>query len=392
MSKEKSIFIPYGKQNITKKDIDSVVKVLKSPLITQGPVVSLFEKKISKRLNVKHVVAANSATSALHIACLAIGLQKGDRLWTSPNTFVASANCGLYCDALVDFVDINPKTGLLDTNSLKAKLEWAKNCGKLPKVVVPVHLTGSSCDMKVIGDLAKIYKFNVIEDASHAIGGKFNNKEVGSCEYSDICVFSLHPVKIITTGEGGLATTNNKILSQKMYDLRSHGITKDFKRFKFEPKGPWSYEQQSLGYNYRMTDFQAALGISQLKRLDSIISERNKQYKIYQNLLKDLPVYLLEIEDSVLSSVHLAVIRLKGNDEKLHKNLFNFLRSNGVWVQIHYTPVHLQPYYRDLGFKEGDFPEAESYAKSAISLPLYPGLKIKQIKYVVKKIKEALNV
>ncbi len=392
MKKQKEIFIPYGRQNITQKDIDCVVKVLKSPMITQGPVVSIFENKIAKKVEVKNVVAVNSATSALHIACLALGLGKNDWLWTSSITFVASANCGLYCKANIDFVDINPLTGLISIEALKIKLKKAETQGKLPKVLIPVHLAGASCDMKSIGELAKQYKFSVIEDASHAIGGKYNNKPVGSCEYSDICVFSLHPVKIITTGEGGLATTNKKNLAQKMYDLRSHGITKEVSRFKRKSEGPWAYEQQSLGFNYRMTDFQAALGISQLKRLEKIISERNKQYKIYEKLLTDHPVHLLKIMKGVQSSVHLAIIRLEDNKAKSHKEVFQFLRKSGIGVQLHYSPVHLQPYFRDLGFNDGDLPVSEAYAKSSMSVPLFPGLTKSEIKYVVKMITKALNV
>jgi len=392
MKKNKEVYLPYGKQNITKKDIEAVVEVLKSPLITQGPVVSLFEKEIANKIRVENVIAVNSATSALHIACLALGLQEGDWLWTSPITFVASANCGLYCKAYIDFVDINPLTGLMSIEALKIKLQKAEIQGKLPKVLVPVHLAGASCDMKAINDLAKKYKFSVIEDASHAIGGKYNNKPVGSCEYSDICVFSLHPVKIITTGEGGLATTNNKILAEKMFDLRSHGITRDKNRFKRQSPGPWAYEQQSLGFNYRMTDFQAALGISQLKRLKKIVSERNKQYIIYDDLLADLPVNLLKIMENVLSSVHLGIIRLEDSSVKSHIKVFKYLRDAGIGVQLHYSPVHLQPYFRDKGFNDGDFPESEAYAKSSFSLPLYPGLKNHEIKYVVKMITKALDV
>ena len=392
MKKNKEVYLPYGKQNITKKDIEAVVEVLKSPLITQGPVVSLFEKEIANKIRVENVIAVNSATSALHIACLALGLQEGDWLWTSPITFVASANCGLYCKANVDFVDINPLTGLMSVEALKIKLKKAEIEGKLPKVLVPVHLAGASCEMKEINALAKKYKFSIIEDASHAIGGKYNFKPVGSCEYSDICVFSLHPVKIITTGEGGLATTNNKTLAQKMFDLRSHGITKDVNRFKRKSPGPWAYEQQSLGFNYRMTDFQAALGISQLKRLKKIVSERNKQYIIYDDLLSDLPVHLLKIMENVLSSVHLGIIRLEDCSAKSHIKVFKFLRDAGIGVQLHYSPVHLQPYFREIGFNDGDFPESEAYAKSSFSLPLYPGLKNDEIKYVVKMINKALDV
>ena len=266
-------FIPYGRQSITETDISAVVDVLRSPLLTQGNVVPAFEAAISKKVDSTYAVAVNSATSALHLACLALGLSSGDYIWTSPVTFVASANCGRYCGAKVDFVDINPSTGLMDINNLKVKLEQAKIDKKLPKIIIPVHLAGTSCDMSAIAVLARQYGFFVIEDASHAIGGRYQSAPVGNCKYSDITVFSFHPVKIITTGEGGLATTNDPHLAQRMVDLRSHGVTKDAGRFEYPSPGPWSYEQQSLGFNYRLTDFQAALGISQLNRLDDIILE-----------------------------------------------------------------------------------------------------------------------
>ena len=374
MSSEPKPFIPYGRQTISEDDIAAVVEVLRSPFLTQGPAVPAFEKAVAAKVGARHGVAVNSATSALHIACLALGLGPGDRLWTSPITFVASANCGRYCGAVVDFVDIEPNTGLMSVLALEAKLERAEREGTLPKVVVPVHLTGSSCDLAAIGSLAQRYGFAVLEDASHAIGGRYRGEPVGNCCYSSITVFSFHPVKIITTGEGGLATTNDPVLAQRMAELRSHGIVRERERFERPAAGPWVYEQQQLGFNYRMTDIQAALGLSQLQRLDEIVIERNRQLETYRELLAELPVQLLEVPDDVRSSVHLAVIRLQQATAEQHRQVFDGLRAAGIGVQLHYSPVHLQPYYRSLGFKEGQFPEAEAYANSAISLPLFPAL------------------
>ena len=367
-------FLPYGRQTITGADIAAVVEVLRSPFLTQGPVVPAFEQAVAVSVGAGYGVAVNSATSALHIACLALGLGPGDRLWTSPITFVASANCGRYCGAEVDFVDIDPATGLMSVAALQTKLEQAERTGSLPKVLVPVHLTGSSCDMAAIGALAERYGFAVLEDASHAIGGCYQGEPVGNCRHSAITVFSFHPVKIITTGEGGLATTNDPLLSQRMAELRSHGIVRESERFERPAAGPWVYEQQQLGFNYRITDIQAALGLSQLQRLDAIVAERNRQLQRYRELLAHLPVQLLEVPENVLSSVHLAVIRLQQATAKQHREVFEGLRAAGIGVQLHYSPVHLQPYYRAMGFAEGQFPEAEAYAKTAISLPVFPGL------------------
>jgi dTDP-4-amino-4,6-dideoxygalactose transaminase len=287
---------------------------------------------------------------------------------------VASANCGRYCGADVDFVDIEPATGLMSVAALEQKLQQAERIGTLPKVVVPVHLTGSSCDMAAIGALSQRYGFSVVEDASHAIGGLYRGEPVGNCRHSSITVFSFHPVKIITTGEGGLATTNDPQLAQTMAELRSHGIVRNAERFERPAVGPWMYEQQHLGFNYRITDLQAALGMSQLQRLEEIVAERNRQLQRYRELQADLPVQLLVVPEDVLSSVHLAVIRLQRATATQHRHVFDGLRASGIGVQLHYSPVHLQPYYRDLGFAEGQFPEAEGYAKSALSLPLFPGL------------------
>ena len=368
-------FIPYGRQTITTADINAVISILESDFLTQGPIVPDFESAISEVVDSKFSVAVNSATSALHIACIALDLGPGDILWTVPTTFVASANCGRYCGAAVDFVDIDPATGLMSVEALAVKLEQADREGALPKVVVPVHLTGSSCDMASISSLAERYGFAVLEDASHAIGGSYQGEPVGNCRHSAVTVFSFHPVKIITTGEGGLATTNDSVLAQRMADLRSHGITKDAKRFELPASGPWSYEQQELGFNYRMTDLQAALGLSQLQRLEQIVAERQRLLHQYSTLLADLPLRLLEIPRNVYSALHLAVIRLDDSCPTHHRRVFDGLRASEIGVQVHYTPVHLQPYYRRLGFCEDDFPEAEAYATNAISLPLYPGLK-----------------
>lgn len=379
-------FLPYGRQTISENDISAVVDVLRSPFLTQGPAVMAFEQAIAAKVGSIHSVAVNSATSALHLACMALNLGPGDRLWTSPITFVASANCGRYCGADVDFVDIDPDTGLMSVKALAEKLEVSKQKGTLPKVVVPVHLSGTSCDMAAIGALSERYGFAVVEDASHAIGGRYKNEAVGKCSYSAITVFSFHPVKIITTGEGGLAATNSADLAQKMQELRSHGITKDKQRFERPAPGPWSYEQQELGFNYRMTDLQAALGLSQLQHLDAVVSERNRQWQFYRELLATLPVDLLTVPEDVLSSFHLGVIRLSDPDPAHHRYIFEGLRTMGIGVQLHYAPVHLQPYYRKLGFKEGDFPEAEAYGTNAISLPLHPGLKDHDQRRVVQSL------
>jgi UDP-4-amino-4,6-dideoxy-N-acetyl-beta-L-altrosamine transaminase len=367
-------FLPYGRQTITEADIEAVIAVMRSPFLTQGPAVPAFEQAVATKVGAAHAVAVNSATSALHIACLVLGLGPSDRLWTTPITFVASANCGRYCGASVDFVDIDAKTGLMSVEALAAKLEQADRLGILPKVVVPVHLAGNSCDMAAIAGMAERYGFAVLEDASHAIGGRYRGEPVGNCRHSAITIFSFHPVKIITTGEGGMATTNNPLLAQRMAELRNHGIVREVERFERPPAGPWVYEQQQLGFNYRMTDLQAALGLSQLQRLEEIVAERNLQLQRYQELLGDLPVHLLEVPNDVLSSVHLAVIRLQHASAVQHRQVFEGLRGAGIGVQLHYSPVHLQPYYRQLGFAERQYPEAEAYASSAISLPLFPGL------------------
>lgn len=367
-------FLPYGRQKISEDDISAVVRVLRSSYLTQGPAVPQFEDAVASKVGSRYAVAVNSATSALHLACLALRLGPGDRLWTSPNTFVASANCGLYCGADVDFVDIDPSTALMSVRALETKLKQSERDGTLPKIVVPVHLSGTSCDMAAIGELAERYGFAVLEDASHAIGGNYRGEPVGNCRHSAVTVFSFHPVKIITTGEGGVATTNDPVLALRMAELRCHGIVRDAERFERPVTDLWAYEQQDLGYNYRMTELQAALGLSQLQRLDEFVSERNRLRKEYESLLANMPVRLLTIPEDINSSLHLAVIRLNDSERGRHHGVFQGLRESGIGVQLHYNPVHLQPYYRKLGFGENDFPEAEAYSSSAISLPLFPGL------------------
>lgn len=367
--------IPYGCQDINQADIDAVVNVLQSDWLTQGPMVPRFELAIAQKVGAKHVVAVNSATSALHIACLALNLGPGDWLWTSPNTFVASANCGLYCGARVDFVDIDPATYNMSIEALAKKLEQAERLGVLPKVVVPVHFAGQSCDMARIHALGQRYGFKIIEDASHAIGGMYRNEPIGNCRYSDITVFSFHPVKIITSGEGGVATTNDSCLAEKMAMLRSHGITRDAANFSRPTQGSWYYEQQLLGYNYRMTDIQAALGISQLDRLDEFVVRRNQIAAHYNELLSELPMRLPVVLEEGYSSFHLYVVRLHLDKIKSsHREVFESLRAVGIGVNLHYIPVYQQPFYQRLGFKGNEYPNAEQYYAEAISLPMFPAL------------------
>ena len=381
--------IPYGRQDINQADIDAVINVLKSDFLTQGNQVPKFEKAVSSYCNASYAVAVNSATSALHLACLSLNLGKGDYLWTSPISFVASANCGLFCGAKVDFVDINPKTYNLDSNKLKDKLIQAKAKNKLPKIVIPVHFAGQSCDMKSIYELSKEYGFKIIEDASHAIGGKYLNEPIGNCKYSDITVFSFHPVKIITTGEGGMALTNNNKLFKHMSLLRSHGITRDPSQMTKQADGDWYYQQIELGYNYRMTDIQAALGVSQLKRLDDYVSRRHELSTRYNELLKGFPLVIPYQYSDGYSAFHLYIIRLKNRDK--HKQVFEYLRKNGIGVNLHYIPVYHQPYYEAMGFKKGYCLEAENYYNEAISLPMYATLSEVEQDKVVAVLHKALN-
>ena len=384
--------IRYGQQDITQADIDAVVEVLKSVNLTQGPAITRFEEAVATHCNIKHAVAVNSATSALHIACMALGLGEGDYLWTTPNTFVASANCALYCGAKVDFVDIDAKTYNLCPNALEKKLVIAEKENRLPKIVVPVHLCGQPCDMEAIHKLSKKYGFSIIEDASHAIGGKYKNQPIGNCEYSDITVFSFHPVKIITTAEGGMAVTNNDNLATQMALFRSHGITREPELMTKEMDGPWYYQQVSLGYNYRMTDIQAALGSSQITRLDEYVAKRHDIAERYNKLLADLPITLPWQHPDSYSGLHLYVIRLQLDKiNKSHLDVFKYLRSKDIIVNLHYIPVHTQPYYENMGFKQGDYPEAEKYYQEAISIPMFPTLTNAEQDEVVNLIKEALQ-
>jgi len=386
--------IPYGKQEITQADIDAVVEVLESDFLTQGPKVPLFETSVKNAVEAEYAVAVNSATSALHIACLALGVGKGDVVWTSPITFVASANCALYCGADVDFVDIDPDTYNLSPEKLEAKLSYAKeNNLALPKVVIPVHLCGQPCDMKRISELSKEYGFSIIEDASHAIGGKYHGQPIGSCEYSDVTVFSFHPVKIVTTAEGGVATTNSPELASKMQLLRSHGVTREPSLMREESHGPWYYQQIDLGLNYRMTELQAALGVSQMKRLDQFVIARHKLADRYNSLLKGLPIKLPYQLENTYSGLHLYVIRLELKKiSKTHRQVFESLRDQGIGVNLHYIPVHTQPYYRNMGFDYGQYSEAERYYQEAISLPMFHLMTEEQQDIVVKALENSLKV
>ena len=384
--------IPYGRQEINQADIDAVIAVLKSDFLTQGPVVPAFEKSVADYCGAHHAVAVNSATSALHIACLVLGVGKGDIVWTTPITFVASANCALYCGAMVDFVDIDPRTYSLSVDRLADKLAMAEKTGKLPKVLIPVHLCGQPCDMESIYALSQKYGFKIIEDASHAIGGKYNGDPIGNCRYSDITVFSFHPVKIITTGEGGMAMTNDAQLAKRMQLLRSHGITRDQDDMTHAPDGPWYYQQIDLGYNYRMTDLQAALGLSQMQRLDQFVSQRHAIAERYNQLLKDLPVHTPWQHEDSYSGLHLYVIRLNlAEIGKTHRQMFEGLREMDIGVNLHYIPVYHQPYYRNLGFKVGYCLEAEQYYAEAISLPIYPNLTEMQQDRVIAALKKACS-
>jgi len=384
--------ISYGKQDINQDDIDAVVGVLKSDFLTQGPQTPLFEKTLVDYCGANYGVVVNSATSALHLACLALGLGEGDWLWTSPNSFVASANCGLYCDAKIDFVDIDSKTYNLSTIELEKKLIQAKQENKLPKVVIPVHFAGQSCNMKKIHFLSQEYGFKIIEDASHAIGGKYLEKPIGGCQYSDITVFSFHPVKIITTAEGGLAATNSKELAEKMRLFRSHGITRDKSLVTRDPDGDWYYQQVGLGFNYRMTELQAALGISQMQRLDEFVAKRHILQERYDLLLSDLPIIEPYQDKDNYSALHLYPIQIDLNKvSKNREQIFNVLRENGIGVNVHYIPIHTQPYYLQFGFREGDFPNSESYYNRTISIPLFHTMTAEQQDEVLDVLKRVLQ-
>lgn len=380
--------IPYGRQNITPEDIEAVVNVLRSDWLTQGPAVPAFESALAQRCNARHAVVVSNATAALHIACLSLGVGPGDRVWTSPNTFVASANCARFCGASIDFVDIDPRTLNLSIDRLTEKLARARLDKCLPKVLIPVHFSGQPCDMEAIAALGREYGFRIIEDASHAVGATYRGAPIGNCDFSDITVFSFHPVKIITTGEGGAAMTNDTELANRMARLRSHGITRAANDMVNQDAGPWYYEQQELGYNYRMTDLQAALGNSQLKRLDSFLAARRASVLRYDSLLADLPVIRPLHATNCQSAWHLYPIRVEAQQRR---HVFESLRANGIGVQVHYIPVHLQPDYQRQGFRTGDFPNAEAYYREALSLPLYADLTTAQQATVAAALAEALK-
>lgn len=385
--------IPYGRQDISQSDIDAVTKVLSSDYLTQGPVIGKFESALATNVGANCAVAVNSATSALHLACLALGLRKGDYLWTTPITFVASANCGLYCGAKVDFVDIDINSYNMSVTSLEEKLKTASVEGRLPKVLVVVHLGGNSCDMEAIYKLATHYGVKIIEDASHAIGGTYNSLPVGSCEYSDMTIFSFHPVKIVTTGEGGAVVTNDQQLYERVLLLRSHGITRDPSKMTEKSHGEWYYQQIDLGYNYRMTEIQAALGLSQLDRLSDFIAHRTLLARRYEKLLAECPLTLQVPQNNVLSAYHLYIVRLKlSKGRRSHKEVFEYLRDKGIGVNLHYIPVHIQPYFKQLGFSPNQFPNAMEYYQTAISIPIFHSMTFEQQDEVVSTISEALGV
>jgi len=385
--------IPYGRQSIGQADIDAVIEVLRSDFITQGPAVARFEQAVSSYSNAEHGIAVNSATSALHIACLALDLGPNDVLWTSAITFVASANCGLYCGAKVDFVDIGPRTYNMSVERLAEKLAQAKTAGKLPKIVVPVHLCGQSCDMVGLDALSKEYGFKIIEDASHAIGGKYRKEQIGNGRYSDITIFSFHPVKIITTGEGGMAVTNDLDLAERMKQFRSHGVISDTRLMQLRPENEiWNYQQIKLGYNYRITDIQAALGVSQMTRLEEFINKLHQIAKRYDTELASLPLLIPWQHTDCYSSYHLYPIRLKlGEIKKTQRQVYDSLKAAGINVNLHYIPVYRHPYYEAQGFKQGYCAEAEQYHKEVISLPMYPGLSEAEQNYVINSVKDVLK-
>ncbi|MBK5416569.1 UDP-4-amino-4,6-dideoxy-N-acetyl-beta-L-altrosamine transaminase [Pseudomonas sp. TH31] len=380
--------IPYGRQCVDQADIDAVVSVLQSDWLTQGPTIERFEQAVAERCQADFAVAVCNATAALHIACLAAGLGPGDRLWTTPNTFLASANCGRYCGAEVDFVDIDPLTWNLDAYALKARLEAAQDNGTLPKVLVAVAFAGQSCDMRMLAELAERYGFMIIEDASHAVGASYAGRPVGCGDFAAMTVFSFHPVKIITSAEGGMVLTNRRDLAERLQRLRSHGMTRDPAQMTEPSHGPWYYQQVELGFNYRITDLQAALGLSQLNKLDDFIERRRELVARYDRLLAYLPLTLPSPQPEAESAWHLYVVRLQLDRINLsHRQVFEGLRAAGIGVNLHYIPVHLQPYYRDLGFAEGDFPEAERYYAEALSLPLFPLLSDEQQDFVVEQLR-----
>ncbi len=380
--------IPYSRQSINSKDIESVKKTLQSDFLTQGPATLKFEKLISKLTRCKYVVSTNSASSALHIACLALGLKKNDIVWTVPNTFAASANCALNCGALLDFVDIDKDTFNISVTLLEKKLILAKKKKKLPKLLIPVHFAGQPSDQKKIWELAKKFKFKVIEDASHSIGAKHFGEPVGSCKWSNITIFSFHPVKIITTGEGGAALTKNKYLAQKMRMYATNGIVKNIENFHFKNKGPWYYEHQESGFNYRMNDISASLGITQIKRIKEFIKKRNSLANYYKKVLKNFPVNFQKIKSYNKSSYHLLIVNFDLKKTKFnYLSIFKKLRKNNIYVNLHYMPLHLSPYFKKKGFKKGQFPVAENYSDTSLSLPIFFDLRLKEINKICLLIK-----
>ncbi|MEG6512940.1 UDP-4-amino-4,6-dideoxy-N-acetyl-beta-L-altrosamine transaminase [Desulforamulus ruminis] len=383
--------IPYGKHSLNDDDIQAVIHVLKSDWLTQGPTIEVFEKRVAEYCGAKYAVAVSSATAALHISCLAAGLGEGDILWTSPNTFVASANCGLYCGAEVDFVDIDRNTYNLSINALEQKLKKAAK-EKLPKVIIPVHFAGQSCEMEKIKQLVDFYNITIIEDASHAIGAEYKGEKIGSCSFSDMTVFSFHPVKIITSGEGGMILTNREDLYKKLIRLRTHGVTRNPDLMKGKSHGPWYYQQVDLGFNFRMTDIQAALGASQMLKIDKFIEKRHHLAERYNHLLQGLEIKLPWQQPNTYSAYHLYVIRLCLNKiNKTRREVFEQMRKAGINVNVHYIPVHTQPYYQQRGFKVGDYPESEKYYEEAITLPIYYNLAELEQDYIVKVLKEVLQ-
>lgn len=383
--------IPYGRQQIDESDIDAVVAVLRSDWLTQGPAIEAFECAVAQRCDARYTVAVSNATAALHLACLAAGLGPDDWLWTSPNTFVASANCARYCGAKVDFVDIDPVTWNMDVAHLAAKLAHAEKLNRLPKILVPVAFSGQSCDMAAIRSLADAYGVLIIEDASHAIGATYQGRPVGCGDYADMTVFSFHPVKIITSGEGGMLLTNSAELQQRLCRLRSHGISRDPALMSEPSHGPWYYQQLELGFNYRITDIQAALGLSQLSKLDGFLQRRRQLAARYDLLLQELPLCLPGRQAGVESAWHLYVVRLQlARIKRSRREVFDALRTAGIGVNVHYIPVHLQPYYRELGFCPGDFPAAEAYYSEALTLPLHAGMLDSEQDQVIAALREVL--
>lgn len=388
----KNEMLPYGRQAVEDSDVLSVVNVLNSKWLTQGPKIKEFEDAVADYCGAKYAVTVSNGTAALHLACLSAELGNGDRLWTSPNTFVATANCAIYCNAQPDFVDIDPCTYNISVDALEAKLCESKKLGTLPKVVIPVHFAGQSCEMERIYDLRDKYGFRVIEDASHAIGSSFKGFKVGGCKYSDMAVFSFHPVKIITTGEGGMVLTNDSNIYQKLLLLRTHGITRDEQFMDGDKEGDWYYQQIELGMNYRMTDIQAALGLSQLNRIDQYISRRHQLAKRYNEAFDKLPITLPCQHSDSYSALHLYVIRLKLEEiQRTRKDVFDFMRRQGIGVNVHYIPVHTHPYYQRLGFFKGQFPEAEKYYDECMTLPLFPGMRELEQDTVIDSLRKALS-